>query len=279
MSADIVLVDGIAAAQLSVFDRGLHYGDGVFETIACHSGRPRFLPLHLERLVAGCARLGIRPPALESVRAEIEQLAGMQARVLIKLIVTRGAATARGYAPRGDERTTRILLRYPWDEDPSLAREGIRARIAQVKLGESSQLAGIKHLNRLEQVLARSEADPSQAHEALMFSSSGRLISGTMSNVFLVRDNHVTTPRLDVCGVAGVMRRVLLREAERAGAPIEERTLRREDLDAAQGIFLTNARIGIWPVRSLDGRAFTEAPVTRALQELLRPVLQEAHDG
>jgi 4-amino-4-deoxychorismate lyase len=279
MSPDAVLVDGMPAAHLSVLDRGLHYGDGVFETIACRQGRARFLALHLQRLMRGCDRLAIARPDTEQLRAEIEQLAHQAAPALIKLIVTRGNATARGYAPRGDERSTRLLLRYPWPEDSSQAHEGINARVGQLKLGENPALAGIKHLNRLEQVLARSEVDASGALETLLFSSSGRLISGTMSNVFLVRDNRVATPRLDVCGVEGIMRGIVMREGARTQHGIEECVLSRADLDAAEEIFLTNARIGIWPVRALDGRLFTPGRITRGLQRLLQPLLEEPRDG
>lgn len=280
MTPDAVLVDGKEGTLLSVLDRGLHYGDGLFETIACQRGKARFLSLHFDRLAKGCNRLSIPAPEMKSLRAEIEQLVPASGAALIKLIVTRGRATRRGYGPAGDEQPARVLLRYPAaPEDPSLGRDGIVARVAEHKLGENPALAGIKHLNRLEQVLARRETEVSGALEALLFSSSGRLISGTMSNVFLVRDNEVATPRLDLCGVAGVMRSVVLREAARAQCPIEERVLLRADLDAAQEIFLTNARIGIWPVRALEERTFTPGPVTRRLQELLAPLLEKPADA
>ena len=115
------------------------------------------------------------------------RLAGESPRSIIKVLLTRGAALARGYAPSGAEPPTRVTLRYAWpEEDASLAHEGVRVRVARTRLGENPALAGIKHCNRLEQVLARAEwTDPTIA-EALLYSSSGALISGTMSNVFLV---------------------------------------------------------------------------------------------
>jgi 4-amino-4-deoxychorismate lyase len=280
MRPDVLLVDGEPISQLSALDRGLHYGDGLFETIACQRGRARFVALHLKRLAKGCERFGLCAPDMKSLREKIDQLVPGDASALIKLIVTRGRATARGYRPRGDEQTTQILLRYPASpEDPGLAHDGIVARVGELKLGENPALAGIKHLNRLEQVLASRESDASGALESLLFSSSGRLISGTMSNVFLVRDNEVATPRLDLCGVEGVMRSVVMREAARAQHPIQERALWRADLDAAQEIFLTNARIGIWPVRTLEGRTLTPGPVTRRLQQLLQPLLEAPADA
>src|SRR5205823_5998469 len=178
------------------------------------------------RLAAGSERLGLEAPRGGALEAEVRALAAESPRSIIKVLVTRGAAVARGYAPSAAERPTRITLRYAWpEEDPALWHEGVRVRVADQRLGENPALAGLKHCNRLEQVLARAEwTDPGIA-EALMYSSSAALISGTMSNVFLVRDERLLTPRLDRCGVAGVMRRVVLAEAAKAGSAAGEGAL------------------------------------------------------
>jgi 4-amino-4-deoxychorismate lyase len=149
-----------------------------------------------------------------------------------------------------------------------------------MRLGENPRLAGLKHCNRLEQVLARAEiANAPHLSEGILFSSSGNLVSGTMTNVFLVRESVLLTPRIDQCGVAGVMRRVVLREARQAGIPTRECELRSENLQAADEVFLTNARIGIWPVRSVDDRILTPGPITRHLQTMLQPLLSEPADA
>jgi 4-amino-4-deoxychorismate lyase len=274
-----VLLNGIPDQQLSPFDRAVHFGDGLFETIACRRGRPRFLSLHLERLQLGCARLGIEPGNLDEVRAEIRGLARGADNAIIKLILTRGTALARGYGVTGREKATRITFRYAWpSETHTESQDGIRVRTATLRLGENSALAGLKHCNRLEQVLARREwTDPGIA-ESLLFSSSGRLVSGTMSNVFIVDGPRLRTPRLDLCGVAGVMRRVVLREAERAGISVREDVLRNDDVRKADELFLTNARIGVWPLRELDGRSMQPGPVTRRLQQIMTPLLEEPVD-
>lgn len=258
-----------------LIDRGLHYGDGLFETIACRHGRPRFLGEHLERLALGCERLAIGLQSFDTLAEEIGRLASQRERALIKVLVTRGPATARGYAPHGDERASRILLRYGWPaEDPSRARDGVAVRIAALMLAESPRLAGLKHLNRLEQVLARAELAGTGFDEALLLGRSGCLVSGTMSNVFIVSAGSLATPRLDRCGVAGVMRRVVLRAAAQAGLSIDEARITRRDLEEADEIFLTNARIGIWPVRALGERALAPGPLTRRLQGLVEPLLE-----
>ena len=266
---------GQSAAGLDVLDRGLHYGDGLFETIACRQGAPRFLGLHLERLAQGCARLSIRYQDFDGLAAQIRALAATAASGLIKLILTRGSATARGYGPQGDEQARVVLLQYPWPaEDPALWEQGVAARTAQGRLGENPALAGLKHLNRLEQVLIRGEWRDPAIHEALVYSSSGCLISGTMSNVFLVMEGRIVTPALTHAGVCGVMRRVVMREAQDAGLAVAETQLDATAAAVAGEIFLTNARIGIWPVRCLDGRERAVGPVTRHLQQRLRPLLE-----
>ncbi|MGH8149506.1 MAG: aminodeoxychorismate lyase [Steroidobacteraceae bacterium] len=257
-----------------LLDRGLHYGDGLFETIACRGRHASFLDEHLERLALGCRRLGIAVRSFGALRAQIADLAAGAERGLLKVIVTRGAATARGYAPQGDERPTELLLRYDWtDEDPRHALDGVPVRVADLALGENPRLAGLKHLNRLEMVLARADLAGSPFVEALLLSSSGDVVSGTFSNVFAVIGSRLKTPRVDRCGVAGVMRHVVMCAAAADGLAAEETRLAPADLDAATEIFLTNARVGIWPVSRLAARALGPGPVTRRLQRLLEPLL------
>jgi len=276
-----ILIDGQPVGQpgtaLSVLDRGLHYGDGLFETIACERGRPRLIERHLQRLASGCERLGLVPVASAVLAREVHELVAGTSRAIVKLLLSRGVSLARGYGPVGSERTVRVALRYAWPvQDPEQAEQGARVRRATLRLGENPALAGIKHCNRLEQVLARREwTDPAIA-EALMFSSSGALISGTMSNVFVVRESKVLTPCIDRCGVAGVMRGLVLEIAAADGIAAEERRLDAADLAGAEEIFLTNALIGIRPVRELDGTSLAVGPVTRRLQAQLRAYLAGA---
>jgi 4-amino-4-deoxychorismate lyase len=276
MSAEDARVDGIATDTVYVRERGLHYGDGLFETIACPQGVPRFLELHLARLREGCERLRIETPAAAALAREVHALLTPGVPAVVKLLVTRGVAQQRGYAASGRERPSRIALRYPWPAPPAAAsRAGVRVRLATLRLGENPHLAGLKHLNRLEQVLARAEWHDPDIAEALLFSSSGRLISGTMSNVFLVRDGRLVTPRTDLCGVAGIMRRVVLQEAPACGIAATQEVLRLEDLQGAQEVFLTNALTGIRPVRELAGMTLIPGPVTARLQGQIAPLLHD----
>ena len=267
-------------AGVSPFDRGLHFGDGLFETIACRKGKARFLSLHLERLMLGCERLRINLGNVDPLRREVRALASAAGDALIKVIVTRGEAVARGYAWSGTEVATRLVFQYPLPpDDVAAVKEGIRAKVARLRYGENERLAGMKHLNRLEQVLARSEAPASEAAELLVFSSSGHLVSGTMSNVFIVQGGRLRTPRIDRAGVAGIMRRVVLREAAAAGIQTEEGVITAADMKSATELFVTNARIGVWPVRMLDDRALEVGGITRRIQDRLTPQLENPADA
>lgn len=280
LAAEVVLVNGSRTESVSPLDRGMQFGDGVFETIACRNGRARFLSLHLQRLCLGCSRLGIDWPDAEETAAEVQRLAYEVERGIIKVVVTRGTAVSRGYGASGTQRATRITIRYAWpQEDDAPGRDGVEVRTLALRLGENPLLAGLKHCNRLEQILARRECTDTGVAEGIVFSSSGKLISGTMSNVFIVCGSSVHTPRIDLCGVAGVMRAVVMREGARAGIATRECALSAADLEAAEEVFLTNARIGIWPVRRLDARVLEPGPITRRLQEIIKPLLEEPRDA
>ncbi len=261
-------IDGIVADTLPVLDRGLHYGDGLFETLAVKDGRIGLLQSHLERLQEGCARLGLPMPAAETVKTELQAAASGKTRAVLKLMLTRGEG-GRGYRPPLEVKPRRILLRYPWPEYPeSWARDGVRVRVCDTRLAEQPRLAGMKHLNRLEQVLARaewSEADGYQ--EGLMLDAGDRVVEGTMSNVFASpREDVLLTPDMSRAGVAGVMRRHILEQAAKAGMQIRVAELSLVELMQANEIFLCNSLIGVWPVSELDGHDYAVGSVTRRAQ-------------
>ncbi len=248
-----VSVDGQLQSAQWPLDRGLQYGDGLFETMLMRGGQLRFLGLHLTRLRSGCERLGINLD-LDATRAELESLASQHLDGTLKLVVTRGNAIERGYRPTGREQARRIV--YAFAEEPaSPQRQPFTVSALTSGLGENPLLAGLKHLNRLEQVLARQELARRGGDEGLQASSTGRLICGTMSNVFLKVSGVWQTPRLDRCGIAGVMRAVVLREAPALNLEIQETDLPMAMLANCEQMFLTNARWGVQPVQVCEGRA------------------------
>jgi len=264
----IALVNG-KPGTVDPRDRGLAYGDGVFETMACRNGRVRWLEYHLDRLLLGCGRLAIPAPDRALLRDEVEAHCPRGEPAVVKLIVTRGVG-ARGYRIPEPAEPTRILTISPW---PALTAadytRGIVLRTCTLRLGENPQLAGLKHLCRLEQVLAQMEIEGTAAQEGLVRSSSGYVIGGISSNVFGVRGDTLLTPRLTRCGVRGVMRRVVLEHAEEVGLEAHEVDMTPDELASCDELFVTNAVFGIKPVRELDGRVFPVGPKTRALIGLL----------
>lgn len=258
------LVNG-ADAAVDPGDRGLAYGDGLFETMAVLDGEIRRFDLHLDRLIEGCRRLKIASPDANAIRSDLEIIRPRDGRAVAKVIVTRGPG-ARGYLPTGDAQSTRIVGIGPWPDYPaSNYTKGVVVRNCQLRLGENPRLAGLKHLNRLEVVLARMECAVGPWDEGLLTDTSGSVVGGTMSNVFTVRGNTLLTPRLERCGVKGVMRRVVMELAPEQGLEVEEGDFPPDVLSKCDEIFLTNAIFGIWPVRQLDQQRFAPGPVTKKL--------------
>jgi 4-amino-4-deoxychorismate lyase len=246
-------------------DRGLAYGDGLFETMAASEGRIRWLDLHLDRLEEGCRRLEIPAPSRSLVTREIEACCPRNGRVVVKLIVTRGPG-ARGYSPPESPTPTRVLAIAPWPDYPeSYYRDGITIRTCRLRLGENPALAGIKHLCRLEQVLAQLELRGQAVQQGLMLDASGSVAQGTSGNIFIVAGGELVTPSLARCGIKGVMRRVVLEASRALDLRAEEGEVVPADLLGADEVFMTNALFGIWPVTELDGRRFPVGPTTERL--------------
>jgi len=245
------LVNGRETDRISIADRGLAYGDGLFETVAVRGGCPCLWVHHLQRLEDGARRLGIPFPPRDLFRAEGRRVIGSTRSCVLKIILTRGEG-GRGYRARSDNPPTRILMRFPEPDYPSVWRdEGVTATLCKTPLGENPYLAGLKHLNRLEQVLARSEWDDPKVAEGIMLDRRGRVIGGSMTNLFLLKADRLLTPRLDSCGIAGTVRGLVMRLAVALGIEVRETDLTRDDLFGAEGLFLSNALIGVWPVRRL----------------------------
>ncbi|HLF09724.1 MAG TPA: aminodeoxychorismate lyase [Gammaproteobacteria bacterium] len=262
------LVNG-QTTGLDPADRGLAYGDGLFETMAAANGRIRWLDYHLQRLEHGCRRLSIPPLDSQEIRREIINHCPRDGRCVVKLIVTRGSG-ARGYPPPVSAQPTRILSISSWPDYPSANyTDGIELRTLQLRLGENPALAGLKHLCRLEQVLAQLELRGSDAEEGLLLDSSGYVVGGIASNLFAIRGSELATPKLTRCGVRGVMRRVVLESATQLELAVAERDLTIAAVQQADEIFVTNSLFGIWPVAQLDQHTFTRGDKTRQLMQLL----------
>jgi len=272
----IALLNGRSTGEVPVVDRGLAYGDGLFETIKVIDGCAQFLTEHLARLSRDCLRLAMQLD-LTNLRTEIAQILVAADSGVLKLIITRDATT-RGYQASPGAAAQRLLIFFPQHFPPlDPLPSGIQVRLCRQHLAEQPSLAGMKHLNRLEQVMARSEwSDPNIA-EGLMMDRCSRLIEGVASNLFLVRAGTVYTPRLHRCGVAGVVRDLVLHKMASDCAPVFETDLMLDDLVAADEVFLSNSLIGIMPVLKIDCLHKMRGDVTIAFQQCFQKLcLQES---
>ncbi len=262
-------INGEPGERIAVDDRGLAYGDGLFETVAVRGGAPRFLDAHLDRLLNGAARLGIAAPARAVFAIEAREMSQHCAWGTLKILLTRGSGP-RGYAPPESATPTRMLGLFPGV--PPAGREqaaGVAVRHCATPIGQYPAIAGLKTLGRLEQVLARAEWQDPTIAEGLMSTTDGAVVCGTMTNLFLVQDGGLIVPDLAVCGVRGIMRSIVLQSARRLDCRWQEQAVTRAALDTAAEVFLTNSQIGIWPVNRIDNRPYPVGPVTRELQAAL----------
>jgi 4-amino-4-deoxychorismate lyase len=273
------LINGQVADVIDIANRGLAYGDGLFETIRIIDQNPVWLDQHLARLHRGCDRLKLNLDVI-ALRSEITALcqttdaadrdvtAVNVTSEVLKVIITRGAS-GRGYRPDSRQGVERILQLSTYVADPNPSQEGIALFACQTRLARQPLLAGLKHLNRLEQVLAAAEL-PIDCREGLMQDTAGLVIEGTRSNVFCVIAGQLCTPSLSHAGIDGVLRdwlfdimRVQIRDIEFA------------EIEVAQEIFMGNSVFGIYPVTSIRGASGISTPLrigemTKACQVQLR---------
>lgn len=261
------LINGIAADAIPASDRGLAYGDGVFRTLRAGNGEPLHWQRHFTKLGADCARLAI-PGVPEAVLlAEVRAVARRHPQAVVKLTVTRGSG-ARGYAPPLLCTPLRIVESAPQRAAPEAAA-GITAHLCRVRLAHQPALAGVKHLNRLENVLARAEWNDPGIREGLMLDQQENVIGGTMSNVFIAEQGRLLTPRLDHCGVAGVTRARVMALAQAAAVPCSEAYLPLQRVLDAEEVFFVNSLIGLWPLARMGARTWKPGPLARGIGHAL----------
>lgn len=275
----IALRDGVAVADVgSAGSRALHYGDGVFRTLLHWRGAPLDWQRHIDKLAEDCAALALDMPDAQLLRQEADAVVAGADAAVVKIVVAR-AAGGRGY--RSTSRAVeRWVLAYPPPSAGTEASDGIRVDIAELRLSAQPRLAGIKHLNRLEQVLA-SRDWPDAVGERLLCDDREQPICGTRSNLFCVSARRLLTPALDRCGVAGIMRGKLIELARALGIDVAVTALDLNALREADEVFVCNAVIGLWPVRALDAKHWpVPGALTRQLmQALAHPVAGASSNG
>jgi 4-amino-4-deoxychorismate lyase len=257
-----VLVNGVPAESISVHDRGLQYGDGLFETIAVKNGVPLLWERHLDRLRLGAQRLAMALPEDDRLATEAQSLCRGIDRAVLKFLITRGVSE-RGYRPPITAEPLRVLYLSDWPIQKE-TDGNVNVRLCRTRLAANPLLAGIKHLNRLEQVLARAEWGDDHM-EGLMLDVDGNVVAGTACNVFAVINGILCTPDLSHAGVAGVMRGLVLERAAALGIRCQITTVTLENLERAGEIFLTSSLIGVLPVTRLEAWDYKVGNIAQTL--------------
>lgn len=265
-------IDGAAATALPLSDRGLDYGDGLFETMPLIAGRVPWLSYHLDRLSNGLFRLGFPDETLGDAQRCIQSALGdgCPHDGVLRLTVTRGGGP-RGYAPPGAPRPRCILQASAVDDVGQPGLPAARVLRCPVVLSRQPLLAGLKHLNRLEQVLAAAERQRAGVEEMLMTDTAGNAISVIAGNLFLVRDGRLLTPELTGCGILGTRRRLVLEElAPALGLDCQETTVSEGEVGSADEAFYCNSVRGYQAIGRYGDRRWHRHPILEALQALYR---------
>ena len=275
----LIAVNGVIGAQVSPLDRGFAYGDGVFETCRMINAKIPLWDFHKERLLDSCKKLSIAVE-LHSVETQLKDLISFlgpeNANATVKITVTRGQG-GRGYGvPDNISPTIVIGIFAATPYSDSYFSEGVVTQVCQLRLSCSQHLAGLKHLNRLEQILARAEWNDENIAEGILFDTYNHLVEGVFSNIFLVKNSELFTPDLSESGVAGVMRRVIVENiAPELAIKTHIGRYEIQDLINADEVFLCNSNYGIWPIRKIlaeQAKEFIAGNITRKLQTHLNKI-------
>lgn len=258
------------SSTLPVADRGLAYGDGVFETIHAYDGKLQSLDAHLSRLQRGLKRLAmpLNQVQFDNLSQFLDEKIGQHLPIecVVKIIVTRGEG-GRGYkAP--DKVSQNVVIGILSAPNYQLQqREGVKVELSPVQVNLNPFLAGIKHLNRLENVIAKQHLSE-DAFEALMLDVHGNIIECIQSNIFWFKNGQLCTPQLNQAGVCGTYRQKIIEQQTRYPLLISKFSL--VDIQQADEIFITNSLMAIVPVTTFAGRQFAIGQRTRTLQSLMQ---------
>lgn len=262
-------INGRFEAGLTPLDRGLSYGDGVFRTFPVRCGVVPCWELHYRRLSDDCEALGIVCPPASILLADIDSLCDVSEHVAVKIIVTRGEGV-RGYAVPALAQPNRVMIKSEFPAYPEQHfTDGVRLHLCQLRLAMQPRLAGIKHLNRLENVLARMEWVDPQIADGVLLDSAGRVIECTMSNLFMRNGETLVTPNLSRCGVAGVTRQRIIDFAPELGLSVRIADFDLEALLSADELVLCNSLFGAWQVRSLNAAVWPAGELAVRLRRRL----------
>lgn len=260
--------EGRFLGEHQTWNRASQFADGLFETLVIHSGEFLALQQHVNRMQRGCDALNLQLPeeglkaVFESCKKTLLDESGLS-NATLKLIARR-ADSARGYSYENNKMVFTAFLSVSSPLGTSYYEEGVELQYCETQCSIQTQLAGLKHLNRLENVLARNELH-GDAFEGLMMNAFGNVIEGTMSNVFFEKDGILHTPILDVSGVEGVMRELVIQYCNRNNIEVRQYDIEKDSITAFDSMFICNSLIGVLPVKKIEQKLFTIGSITKSL--------------
>ena len=272
------IVNGSFDYAISPLDRGLAYGDGVFRTMVVHQGQPECWPQHYQKLVADCAAIKIVCPSAELLISDIQQLFSEEEITanlasVIKIIITRGEGE-RGYAPPAITNPLRVLIKTDMCTYPkSHFTEGVHLHVCKTTLAAQPLLAGVKHLNRLENVLARMEWTDPNITDGIMLDAHQHVIECTSANIFIRHGDSLTTPNLEQCGVAGITRQRILNLVHLIGLNVKVDSFQLDRLIAADEVFISNSLYGAFQVKSVQKKTWSSTSLAADIRTILKEKL------
>lgn len=268
------LINGSFDQAISVYDRGFAYGDGVFRTMKIRNGLPVSWPFHYQKLVADCAAIGIVCPSAELLMSDLQKLFERDIfsddiTHVAKIMITRGEGE-RGYAPPVITVPTRVVVKSDFPHYAgSLYEQGAQLHVCNIRLAIQPKLAGIKHLNRLENVLARMEWREDTIFDGLLLDPSGNVIECTMSNVFARFGRDLITPDLSQCGVSGITRQRILGLGSVLGMNIQVKSLTLDEFLQADEIIICNSLYGAFQVTGINQKTWPQQELAASIRNIV----------
>ncbi|MEC6822668.1 aminodeoxychorismate lyase [Photobacterium piscicola] len=266
----MALVNSCEQQQLAITDRATQYGDGCFTTMLVEHQQVQLWSLHLARFKVSLERLAIAAPDWQQVYTDVAALAlKYPHQGGIKILISRGSG-GRGYNPAGCHDTQVIITHFEWPlHYQQWQQQGITLGVCQLRMGNSPMLAGMKHLNRLEQVLLKQEIEKAGWVDAVALDSDGRVIETTVANLFWRKGNTVYTPALQRTGVAGVMRQWVLDMLNELNYDYQVGDFALEAVLTADEVFITNALMTLVPINQIQTTQYSERTVFKILWKRL----------
>lgn len=268
------LINGSFDHVISPLDRGFAYGDGIFRTFVMHDSQPEYWPLHYQKLVADCAAINIVCPSAELLMSDLQQLFLPDELAVAKIIITRGEGS-RGYTPPAITAPTRVVVKSLMPEYPAERFSvGVHLTVCATRLAPQAKLAGIKHLNRLENVLARmewgSDYIASGIADGIMLDMQGNVIECTAANIFARFGDTLITPSLNLCGVAGVTRQRIMSIAHALSLKVSEETFDLKKLLSADEAIICNSLYGAWQVHKVENKTLRVYGLAASIRAMLK---------